>query len=555
MKLILSLLFSYCLFLNTNAQRWDGLTLIGTNNSSTLKLIDTNGVVFKSVTGTGGVTAYSSHMMPGGFFWRSVKKTTTIMGGGITGAIQKLDWNGNVVFEYTLNTATNVLHHDFCPMPNGNVLVIAYDVLPAGAVTAAGGTFAGSVQTEKIMEIQPTGATTSNVVWEWKLWDHICQNTDAQKPNYVTSIIDNPQLMNVALAASKDFCHMNGVDYDSASNRIVFSSHNLNEIYVIDHSTTTAQAASHAGGNSGKGGDLLYRWGRTGNYGAGTNGNIINVIHDGHIVKQGPMKGALGFFHNKGAGGTASSADYIMPPLVGNTYTITPGQAYGPATYLKHFVPALSSTNMGSTEEFPNGNVMICAALAGTFKELDSNGNVLWSYNMNGNASQAHRYANCELSLVKPTKPTATVSGNTVSVPAITGFSYQWYLNGTAVTGATAATYNTGANMGVYTAIVKDSFGCAAPISNGANVFAEAIKNINVHNLSIYPNPVVDVLNIVGTEKLSNYTVAITDIMGKKIIEKMNVNTIATSNLAAGWYAVNIYQNNNLIFTTSFNRK
>ena len=54
---------------------------------------------------------------------------------------------------------------------------------------------------------------------------------------------------------------VNSVDYNEAFDQIILSSHNFNEIWVIDHSTTTAQAASHSGGNSGMGGDLLYRWG------------------------------------------------------------------------------------------------------------------------------------------------------------------------------------------------------------------------------------------------------------------------------------------------------
>jgi hypothetical protein len=38
------------------------------------------------------------------------------------------------------------------------------------------------------------------------------------------------------------------------------------EILQIMHSTTTVQAATHSGGNSGMGGDILYRWGNPSNY-------------------------------------------------------------------------------------------------------------------------------------------------------------------------------------------------------------------------------------------------------------------------------------------------
>ena len=63
---------------------------------------------------------------------------------------------------------------------------------------------------------------------------------------------------------------MNSVAYHPELDQIVLSVLGFSEIWIIDHGTTTAEAAGHTGGRSGKGGDLLYRWGNPRAYRAGS---------------------------------------------------------------------------------------------------------------------------------------------------------------------------------------------------------------------------------------------------------------------------------------------
>ncbi|MBL7917163.1 MAG: hypothetical protein JNM96_02125, partial [Bacteroidia bacterium] len=124
-----------------NAQQWDGLTLYSNSGSSSGYLIDTNSTVIKTFTFTGGGTGYSTHMTPGGFVWRSAQNTGNVLtGGGMTGKIQKYDYNSNLLWSYTYSSSSYCLHHDHCPLPNGNVLVISYDVKTQADLSAVGGT-------------------------------------------------------------------------------------------------------------------------------------------------------------------------------------------------------------------------------------------------------------------------------------------------------------------------------------------------------------------------------------------------------------------------------
>jgi hypothetical protein len=525
-----------------NAQQWNGLTLFSTQNSTTAKLVDTSGVTVKTWSGLTTSTAYSSYLTPGGVLVRSVNVGNSIFNsGGAAGAIQKHDYNGTLVWNYTHSSSTYYTHHDHCPLPNGNVLLISYEVKTQADLTAAGGTVTlASIWPEKIIEVQPTGLTTGTIVWEWHVWDHLVQNVNSSKSNYQTSIVNHPELLNINYATTKDWMHMNGIDYNPILDQIVVSSHYLNEWYVIDHSTTTAQAASHSGGNAGKGGDFLFRWGNPLAYQA-TGTKILKVTHDAHWIPEGhPDAGRLVGFNNQGVSTSASSIDQINPPLAGNyNYSITPGSAFTPSTYDQRNSGFGYSSNMGSSEQYPNGNQMVCVATSGKIYELNPAGTPIFTITAGGTVAQAHRYTSCYINNPAPAQPTISISGNDLSTASAT--SYQWYYNGVVISGATSQNY-TPAQSGIYVVRTTDANECVYVYSTGYNYsISTELEELEGKNMSVYPNPstgIVDIdLNYYNPKKLM---IIVYDILGSKVLEKENYWRIDLSELTNGVYTMSI---------------
>jgi hypothetical protein len=164
------------------------------------------------------------------------------------------------------------------------------------------------------------------------------------------------------------------------------SSHNINEIWIIDHSTTTAQAASHSGGNSGKGGDLLYRWGNPQAY---NNGTIANKIFFGQhnaywIDNSFPYANQIMIFNNGlgRTGGNYSTVEIINPPVVGFNYTSS--LPYLPTevswNYNQGNPNNYYAQNISGAQQLSNGNVLMCNGPAGKFTEVTSSGNKVWEY-------------------------------------------------------------------------------------------------------------------------------------------------------------------------------
>lgn len=430
----------------TAAEKWGWATLIAPQNSTTVTLLDTNNTVIKTWTGLSGQTGYSCYLMPGGYLWRSVKTSNnSFSGGGLCGRVQKVDWNGNILFDYTISNSSEITHHDICPMPNGNVMLIVYEKKTGTQMTAAGCTSSVAKQLEKIVELQPTGTNTANIVWQWNLYDHLCQNTNSNGANYVSSIPQNPQLMNVNYQAQMaDWWHMNGIDYNPELDLVVVSAHNMHEMYVIDHSTTTAQAATHSGGVRGKGGDFLYRWGNQNAYGVSGTKNF-NVIHDAHWIPNGcPNAGWLVGFNNQGISSNQSCVDMFQTTWNGTQYTYTAGQQIPPTTYGKRIACTNASgnngysSNMSNSQQLPNGNSLITLALSGYVYEVDSNNNKLWQYSLaSGNMAQASRYSKCfiqnpSISITNNApsvcagSSTPLVLSTSVTATAVSNFTYSW---------------------------------------------------------------------------------------------------------------------------------
>lgn len=306
--------------------------------------------------------------------------------------IEIRDWNDNVVWNFGTTAAGIPQHHDICPLPNGNVLCLVTDVYSLAAITAAGrnpAITAATLRLEKVVEIQPTGLTTGTVVWEWKFKDHLIQDFDATKLNYGT-VENHPELLDLNFANNynQDYIHTNSIDYNAALDQILISARHLNEIYIIDHSTTTAQAASHTGGNSNQGGDLLWRWGNPRVYRQGNSDNRkLYLQHDAKWVEPGYLdEGKITVFNN---GDPASSQTYtsvimLQPEIVGGTYTKSDNR-FNPVNYDWYWNGSILGATvfedkMSGIHALPNGNIIISETTKGRVSEITKSGTVLWSY-------------------------------------------------------------------------------------------------------------------------------------------------------------------------------
>ena len=376
----------------------DGYVLFAPLRSNATYLIDNDGRLLHSWWSAAG-PALSVYLLENGMLARAeYVPDPKFWGGGTGGRIVLQDWHGQVQWQYEYVSEDHVQHHDFEVLPNGNILVIAWEQKSMEEALAAGripnwlterGTWA-----LHIIELRPHGPEGADIVWEWHVWDHLVQDYDSGLDNYGV-VAEHPELVDLNYRGvgtdvrSPDLCHANAVDYNAALDQIVISVRHFSELWVIDHSTTTEEAAGHSGGRSGRGGDLLYRWGNPAVYKAGDEDTRrLHWQHDAQWIEDGlPGAGNMLVFNN-GIGrpaGDYSSVVELVPPVDSlGTYVLKPGEAYAPADpsweYIAPEAEDFFARSMSGAQRLPNGNTLICDAPYGIFFEVTPEGEEVWRY-------------------------------------------------------------------------------------------------------------------------------------------------------------------------------
>ncbi len=311
------------------------------------------------------------------------------------GRFQQLKWNNEIIWDFFYFDTLYTPHHDIEPLPNGNILVICWEKKSMEeAISQGRQNIYGDIWPTMIVELQPP---LGIVVWEWHLWDHLIQDINPDYPNY-GNIADHPELFNINLGnpvsnVNGDWLHVNAIDYNEELDQIIFSSRHMNEIYIIDHSTTSEEAASHSGGNSGKGGDFLYRWGNPMNYNQGTNYDtrIIAPHAVNWIDKNFPGYGNILIFNNNpetGNYGVSSEVIEITPPIdIYGNYSLDDEFKFGPDSVLWSHGGDSSfySGWQSSAYRLSNGNTLITSSQERYIFEVDNENNILWQCHSGGN--------------------------------------------------------------------------------------------------------------------------------------------------------------------------
>jgi hypothetical protein len=188
-----------------------------------------------------------------------------------------------------------------------------------------------------------------------------------------------------------DIFHFNAINYNPGLEQIAISSPELSEIFILDQSTTSQEAASHEGGKSGKGGDLLYRWGNPENYHHGdSTDRRLYYQHDVRWIEEGkPGAGNLTLYNNAIPNGpdslNYSSVFELKTPITSDgNYALMADGRYGPEALVWNYVAKDTVSFFGSfisgAHRMDNGNTFINEGPKARFFEVTPENDIVWEY-------------------------------------------------------------------------------------------------------------------------------------------------------------------------------
>jgi hypothetical protein len=181
--------FPHGVTIHQEQRTYEGFTLYaplgggtGLDGTNEVYLIDMKGNVVHIWTvehapGLYGFLLPNGNLLYGG----NTRELQPTPGGGGGGTIQEIDWDGNVVWEYTGTEISKYMHHDFDKLPNGNILVLVWEEMRPENIDRVKGGIDGTefedpdtgekkIWSDAIYEID---YETKEIVWEWHAEDEL----------------------------------------------------------------------------------------------------------------------------------------------------------------------------------------------------------------------------------------------------------------------------------------------------------------------------------------------------------------------------------------------
>ncbi len=304
--------------------------------------------------------------------------------GGFGGRMALINPDGSESFSFDYSTDDVILHHDAELLPNGNILTMIWERKTAAEATAAGYELNVDVFPDGLIEINPN---TSEIVWEWYMWDHLVQEFNASADNFGDISTEIRKVnVNHIVNDNGDISHANGIAYDAANDLIYLSANFFSEVWVIDHSTTTAEAASSTGGNFGFGGDLVYRFGNPRAYQNDMGTVLFDHNHYPNLLDDSNPGDILVFAN--GNSGTQSTAYELTLP---SPLSLAANQDNEPQVVWSFTDSEMHSPKVSGVEDLPNGNRLITEGDFG-FWEITPSGDIAWKLEAQGFFWRAYHY-------------------------------------------------------------------------------------------------------------------------------------------------------------------
>lgn len=408
---------------------WPGFTLFTPLQSKRVYLVDMDGEAVHAWD-TASKPGLSVYLTERGTLMKAnrIEDDDSVFqdAGGDGGWIQELDWNGDVLWDFRWEGDQGLGHHDFEELPSGNILFLAWDRTTRDVALGAGRD-PELLEGEEfwpgaVYEVEPIRPEGGRVVWSWHALDHVVQHTDPDLSNFAPPA-SRPERIDIngdrnpdppseeeagdelahmaalgygggdadddedpegdarrARVRDADWLHMNGIDYSAELDQIALSVRFFDEVWIIDHGTTTEQAAGPAG-------DLLYRWGNPFAYGMGRweerqllGQHNVQWIPEGHLGA-----GNLLVFNNGARPREYSSVDEWWAPRDENgRYPIAKDEPWGPSeaewTYVHEVPRELDSPFISGAQRLPNGNTLVCSGEQGWVFEVTPDRRVVWDW-------------------------------------------------------------------------------------------------------------------------------------------------------------------------------